>query len=410
MTVATGTELEGTSIAIAGGGLGGLSAALDLAHHGAKVTVFEKQAHIRPIGYGIQIGPNVFGVLDRLGVREAVLKHAIIPKSIAMLDARNGSDIGRIPVNDEEFQRHFSPYIVIHREDIHAVMLEACRATTGITLRENAAVLSYENRAGCVNIRLQGGESHDFDVLVGADGLGSVVRKAIIGDRPQPNGYVAHRTILPLDQLPDSLHKYLDDVILWAGPHCHIVHYPLRANSVFNIVVVFRSFRTEVDGDADSHRLEAQVVYHGLHPDVQTLISLVDYERRWVLGDFKPVRKWTDGRIALLGDAAHATFQTLAQGAGMALEDAPALTDALIAGRNDVPNALQQYARGRLPRTARVQVLSRIMWPEYHLADEIECEVRRHRYAEMGREEFYDCLRWLWLPAGADPRARQALA
>jgi salicylate hydroxylase len=236
------------------------------------------------------------------------------------------------------------------------------------------------------------------EALIAADGINTRFRPLVApdGDRLQPSGYAAHRSLVPRSALPP--HVFRDEVILWAGEGYHIVAYPLRDDTMYNIVTVFQTETYAQRQDADDHRREVEAKYRDAHPDMQVLLGQLNLERRWPISDRKPIRQWTAGRVALLGDAAHATLQSLAQGAGMSIEDGVCIA-ACLATTEPVAAALQRYQSLRRTRTARVQLESRSLWETYHCGG-IAAEVRRETFANRTEREYYDCLEWLY----ADPR------
>jgi len=387
--VATGTIL------IAGGGVGGLAAALALGKKGWNVRVLEQAPQFGAIGYGIQLGPNVFPMFERLGITNAIMDNSIIPNDVWMFDAMDGEPVTRVHIGPEFRKRYGHPYIVIHRVDLHDVLTAACRAVPSISLDENAQVTGYVETADAVTVSLADGRSVTGDLLIGADGLRSKVREQIIGaSEPELIGYVAHRTIVPIDQAPKGVP--LDDVVLWGGPGFHIVNYPLRDKSIFNIVAVFRTDTFDQKGDVESYRAELQHTYRNAHPAMREMIAMMDLERRWPIGDRPPQRGWSKGRAVLLGDSAHATLQSLAQGACMAIEDAVVLAELLDLADEDYSAAFRQYENERLLRTARVQLESRYMWNIFYHTGSVEADVRNEAYRARSDEDVYKCLDWLY--------------
>jgi 2-polyprenyl-6-methoxyphenol hydroxylase-like FAD-dependent oxidoreductase len=348
-------------ILIVGGGLGGLAAALALGRSGWRVRVLEEAPQLGAIGYGIQLGPNVFPMFDRLGVSAAVLRQSDLPPALVMLDALDGTQVARIPTG-ESFRRRFKhPYIVIHRVDLHHVLLDACRASANIALEASTCVVGIEHAGDQIQVRTRDGRDIAGAALIGADGLGSCIRAALRNEGPpRLTGYVAHRTIVPMARVPDGVLR--EEVVLWGGPGYHIVHYPLRHGAVFNIVAVFRTSSHAQKGDAQGHREELERTYRDAHPTMKALLGLMDLERRWAISDRDPIRPWHQGRAVLLGDAAHPTLQSLAQGACMAIEDGVCLAERVDAARGDFDAAFRQYEAARLVRTARVQLESRSLW------------------------------------------------
>src|SRR5580700_5436562 len=240
-------------ILIVGGGLGGLTTALALARRGRRARVLEGAPEFGAIGYGIQFGPNVFHVFDRLGLTEQVMAVADSPPAVLMLDAMNGKELVRIPTAARSFRARFKyPYIIVHRIDVHNVLLEACRQNDAIELVANAMVTGFEDRGDSVAVTTEDGRTFSGAALVAADGVRSLFRAKLIGDgEPRPIGYVALRTIIPMAELRADVPR--EHVVLWGGPGLHIVHYPLRHGTLFNIVAVFRSPTHAEKGDAASN-------------------------------------------------------------------------------------------------------------------------------------------------------------
>lgn len=380
-------------ILIVGGGLGGLTAALALAQRGRAVRVFEGAPEFGAIGYGIQFGPNVFHVFDRLGLMEQVMAVGDEPAAVTMRDGLSDEELVRIPT-DAGFRARFNyPYLIIHRIDLHNVMIDACRADDHIELIADTRITGYANRGACAEITTEDGETHEGEMVIGADGIGSTLRARMLGDGgPLPNGYVAHRTIIPMEELQADVPA--DVVVLWGGPGFHIVTYPLRHGALFNIVAVFRSANEAPRGDVEAYRAELQQTYSGAHQCLRDLIRVMDLERRFVVGDRHPVRKWHDGRVCLLGDAAHPTLQTLAQGACMAIEDGLHLAG-LIGRGGGHEEVFAAFAADRVVRTARVTLESRAIWENYH-GDGVEREVAFQQFRERSVEDSYRCLAWLY--------------
>lgn len=208
------------AVLIAGGGIGGLTAALALARNGVPVRVLEQTAELGAIGYGIQLGPNVFPMFERLGLTAAMLKQSIVPRACVMFDALTGAEVARIPGEETLRARFGAPYIVIHRVDLHGVLLDACKATTGIALESNITVTGYEQDGESVTVTAADGGKISGAALIGADGLRSVIRAQMLNDgEPKPVGYVAHRSIVPMDEVPAGVQR--DVSAIWIGPSFH---------------------------------------------------------------------------------------------------------------------------------------------------------------------------------------------
>jgi salicylate hydroxylase len=381
-------------ILIVGGGLGGLAAALALARHGQSARVLEGAQAFGAIGYGIQFGPNVFHVLDRIGVSDAVLEKADSPPALLMFDALNGKEVTRVPTGASFRGRFKYPYIIIHRIDLHNALLDACRRDPLITLVPDAMVTGFEEHGDGVTVTTEDGRSFQGTALIGADGIRSRTRAQLLNDGdPLPNGFMAFRTIVPIGDVTAEIQR--DIVALWGGPGFHIVHYPLRHGTLFNIVAVFRRSAHSERGDVAAYRAELEHAYRNAHPTMKALLAMLDLSRRQAVGDRDPIRHWHEGRVVLLGDAAHPTLQSLAQGACMAIEDGQCLADCIAAANGDFGAAFRRYENARAVRTARVTVESRYIWDVYH-SDGINREVYWQMLGERSEADTFQCLAWLY--------------
>jgi 3-hydroxybenzoate 6-monooxygenase len=392
-------------ILVVGGGLGGAAVALALALNGFRVRLIEQAPEFGVIGYGIQLGPNAFHMFDRLGLSESVLKQSIIPNSLLMLDSVDGAIIARIPTRASFVERFKHPYIVIHRVDLHHILLDACKANSDIELMPETNVIGYEDLGDRVRLRTQG-DDIEGAAIVGADGLRSTIRQQMVREgEPRMIGFVAHRTIVPMSEVSADVRR--NDVVLWSGPGFHIVHYPLRAGTLFNIVAVFKTSSYLERGDLKSYRAEIARTYCDSHPSMKALLSMMDVTRRWVISDRDPIRHWSKGRVTLLGDAAHPTLQTLAQGACMAIEDAVCLAQLVDQANGNFVSAFLRYEAARYLRTARVQFESRYHWDNFYHVGGLEREVAREIWSKRSEQEMFECLAWLYdgfaLPQSAPP-------
>jgi salicylate hydroxylase len=387
------------SVLIAGGGLGGLTTALALAKHGLSSRVLEGAPQFGAIGYGIQFGPNVFHVLDCLGLMGQVLAVADTPPAVSMFDALTGREIIRIPTGASFRARFKYPYIVVHRIDLHNVLLDACRANSAIELISDAMVNGYEERGDRVAVTTADGRSFSGEMLVAADGFRSLFRESLIGDgEPRPTGYAALRTIVPMATVSADVPR--DQVVLWGGPGCHVVQYPLRHGTEFNIVAVFRTSTHSEKGDAALYRSELEQIYRDTHPTMRNLIGMLDLQWRRPVADRDPIRHWHKGRVVLLGDAAHAPLQSLAQGACLAIEDGLCLADSIHAANGDHSDAFGSFEAARILRAARVQLESRSLWQFYHCGG-VERDVRNATVADWDETHLFKCLSWLYDGAAA---------
>ncbi len=391
-------------ILIVGGGLGGLTTALALARRGWRARVLEGAPEFGAIGYGIQFGPNVFHVFDRLGLMERVIAAADLPAAVLMLDAIDGKELIRIPTGASFRARFKYPYIIVHRIDLHNVLLDACRSNDAIELVSDAMVTGFEDRGASVAVTTADGRRFEGAALVAADGVRSLFRAKLIGDgEPRPTGYVAFRTIVPIAELRADVSR--DCVVLWAGPGFHIVHYPLRHGTQFNVVAVFRTSTHAEKRDAASYRAEIEQTYRDAHPSMRALIAMMDLQWRRPVGDRNPVRHWHKGRIVLLGDAVHAPLQSMAQGACMAIEDGLCLAEVIDAAGGDFEGAFRRFETARLTRTARVQLESRSIWDSILHPGGIERDVRNATVADWDERHMLDCLAWLYDGAAFQAKA-----
>jgi 3-hydroxybenzoate 6-monooxygenase len=395
--------MAGDPILIVGGGLGGLTTALALARRGRPTRVLEGAAEFGAIGYGIQFGPNVFHVFDRLGLMDQVIAVADSPPAVVMLDALDGKELVRIPTGSSFRARFKYPYIIVHRIDLHNVLLDACRQNTAIELVPDAMVTGFVDHGETVSVTTADGRSFAAPALVAADGLRSLFRQKFIGDDENPIGYVALRTIVPMQQLRADVSR--DTVVLWAGPGYHVVHYPLRHGAEFNIVAVFRTSTHAEKADVATYRAELEATYRDAHPSIHELNAMMDFRWRRSVGDRAPVRHWHKGRIVLLGDAAHAPLQSLAQGACMAIEDGFCLAQTIDACDGDFAIAFRRYEALRLTRTARVQLESRALWDLFLHVEGVARDVRNATVADWDEAHMFDCLAWLYDGAPGITRA-----
>ena len=383
-----------TAFIISGGGIGGLAAALVLAQDGHPVTVLEQAAEFGEIGAGIQLGPNIFRMFDYLGLTDAVNRVAFFPTGLGMNDVRTGEKIVRVPLGDLARATYGFPYGVIYRADLHDVFLNACQAQPNITLRTGAKVLSFAQSAHDVTVTLAGGEALQAHALIGADGLWSRIREAVVGDgKPRVSGHIAYRAVLKRADVPPDL--WSDDVVLWGGEKTHLVHYPLRRGELFNLVAVFHSDKYDEGWNTYGDTAELTERFAHACPQVQVLLAKIDTWKMWVLCDRDPVKNWTDGRVTLLGDAAHPMLQYLAQGAGQAIEDAVVLREALRHTRGDVARAFQSYQQARYLRTGRVQLTARFYGDIYH-ASGVQRELRNQMFQSGLESAGFAGLKWMY--------------
>ena len=390
-------------ILIAGGGIGGLAAACGLARKGQRSIVVEQAAELGEIGAGIQLGPNAFHSFDYLGIGDQAREMAVYIDHLRLMDAQTAQDITSIPL-DEPFRKFFgNPYAVVHRADLHRVFLDYCMQSELIEIRTDHRVTGYDQDGATVTLHIAGHDPIKGRLLIGAEGLRSAIRGQMIGDgEPLVSGHTTYRSVIPVEQMPEDLRW--NAATLWAGPKCHIVHYPLKGWKQFNLVVTYhRDVKEPIAGKPVSKAEVAQGFEH-IHPKARKIIEHGDNWKLWVLCDREPISNWVDGRVALLGDAAHPMLQYFAQGACMAMEDAVALAHCLD-GSDDGAAALQRYQGMRRVRTARVQMNSRLIGEYIYHPDDAKAAVRNHIMQSMSVDDWYRQLDWLYGSNGLDSGA-----
>ena len=384
-------------VIVAGGGIGGLAAALALVRQGFEVTVLEQAAEIGEIGAGIQLGPNAFHAFDALGVGDKTRSRSVFTDYMVMHDALDEYQVGKIPTGEAFRQRFGNPYAVIHRVDIHKSLLEGAVETGRVKFVTSTRVVRIEQTATTVTAIDQHGNAHTGVALIGADGGKSVVRQQYVNDPPRVTGHVVYRAVVEKEDFPENLRW--NAASIWVGPNCHLVHYPLRGGEQYNVVVTFHSREKEEWGVTDGSKEEVQSYFQGICPKARQLIDLPKSWRRWATADREPIANWVHGRATILGDAAHPTTQYLAQGACMALEDAVTLGEALRVTKteagHDWEKALALYQRSRVARTARIVLSAREMGRIYH-AKGVERLVRNYLWRGRSSERFYDAMEWLY--------------
>ena len=378
---------------VAGGGIGGLAAALALTRRGFAVKVLEQAAELGEIGAGIQLGPNAFAAFDALGVGEKARGRAVYIDEMVMHDALDETLVGRIPTGAAFRQRFGNPYAVIHRADVHGSLLEGAQASDRIEVLTSTSVQRIEqDDAGLTVIDARGGR-HRGSALIGADGVKSAVRRQYVGDAARVSGHVVYRAVVDKGDFPADLQW--NAASIWVGPNCHLVHYPLRGGEQYNVVVTFHSREQEEWSVREGSRDEVRSYFEGICAKARQLIELPKDWKRWATADREPIGQWTFGRATLLGDAAHPTLQYLAQGACMALEDAVTLGEALRVHDDDLHKAFALYQRSRVARTARIVLSAREMGRIFH-AKGVERLVRNDLWKGRTPERFYDAMEWLY--------------
>ncbi len=347
-------------IAIAGGGIGGLSAALLLARSGARVSVLEQAAEFGEVGAGIQLGPNAMKLLGAWGLRDAVLAQACLPQAIAVRDAVSGRSITRMLLGRAVAQRYGEVYASLQRSHLHSVLLQAVAQQANVSLHAGAAVTRVQTQGTDVEVATAQRSLH-AQALVGADGLWSRVRQHVLADGPPTfTGHVAYRTVISASALTPRINPQA--VAVWWAPKLHVVGYPVRAGTLYNLVVLAEGASLGEGWNFAATARQVHSIVGKAHPDLAALIHAATDWRAWPLYQRKPKPGWSRGPVTLLGDAAHPMLPYLAQGASMALEDAAALAHS-VQTQPDIPSAFQHYERARYARTARVmQTAQRNAW------------------------------------------------
>ncbi|TAN11062.1 MAG: FAD-dependent oxidoreductase [Burkholderiaceae bacterium] len=353
---------------IAGGGIGGLAAALALSSAGWQTHVFERVAELSEVGAGLQLGPNATRLLLSWGLESDLRRVAAVPERIVARSALSGAELATLPLGASIEARYGAPYFTVHRAELHRLLCAAVLARSGVRLDLSQAVHGYSENADGVTVTTDSSGVAGA-ALIGADGLHSAVRVQMLGGgAPRGVGDVAYRTLLKTADLP--LAARVNQVTVWLGPDLHVVQYPVRCGEAINLVVLVHGAHHAAQGGWD-HAAEPDQVERALYATCRPLRDLVAAARHaslnerpwgmWVLADRPPVSvagEMARGRVALAGDAAHPMRPYLAQGAGMAIEDAAALAAALADESTDIPTRLQRYAESRWRRCARVQARS----------------------------------------------------
>jgi salicylate hydroxylase len=375
-------------IVIAGGGIGGLAAALALASHGYRARLLEQAPEFKEVGAGIQLGPNSWRALRELGVEALVKRLAVFPNGLVMMDAVTSEHVVSIPL--EGFEKRFgAPYALIHRADLHNALLDACRASPLITLQTSSQVVDFDDDGRSVRLTVGYGEWFETPAFIAADGLWSTIRAKLVGDgKPRVSGHISYRSVLKPSDVPEYLRR--NDMVIWAGPKCHMVHYPLRGGELFNLVATFHSNRYEEGWNSFGDPEELHQRFSQTCADVRLMLGRIEEWRMWVLCDREPIKNWSKGRVTLLGDAAHPMLQYLAQGAGMALEDSLCLVKCLDEADN-VEAAFAAYPLKRYLRTGRVQLAARLYGEFYHAEG-----VRRELRNTFVKNATYEGMAWLY--------------
>jgi len=379
-------------ILMAGAGLGGLSAASCLMKAGHAVEIYEQAPELSEVGAGIQISANAMHVLRDLGLEDPIRGVGVHPGAYVFRLHDTGEVIQRFSLSDEHEKMHGAPYTQLHRAALHDILAARARQADPDVIRLNRRATGFEESADGVELRFADGSLARGDLLIGADGLKSAVRKQFLGDAPATyTGDAAWRITVPTDRLPPNLLEKVMSVFM--GPGGHVVCYYLRSGKLLNFVGLIET--DEVSEESWTVKTtwdKLKAAFVGWHPIIQTIIDAADKDQcyLWSLFNRPPIRNWSTGRVTLMGDAAHPTLPYLAQGAVMAIEDGAVLTRALDMS-DSIPKALQLYQRNRVDRTARIVLQSSANRELFHLRSVAEIRARFAR-----RDEGDERNRWLY--------------
>ncbi len=341
-------------VLIAGAGIGGLTAALCLLERGMQVTVLEQAAELKPVGAGLQLSANASRVLDGLGLREPLEALTIRPEGKYVRLWNTGQEWKLFDLGAESLERYGHPYLMLHRPDLHQVLIKALRDRSPGALHLGAKIVEAGQSREVAFVTLADGRRFDADVLIGADGVHSVVRQCVIAeDKPRFSGCIAWRGVIERSTLPPSMQGASG--VNWVGPGAHVIHYPVHAGEFVSFTgIVEKGGWARESWTEEGSVEECRADYAGWHQDVQTLIGQLHHPLRWAMMVRDPLTNWTSDRVTLLGDAAHPTLPFLAQGAAMAIEDGCIVARALEAHSGDPEHALQVYQATRIDRTTRI--------------------------------------------------------
>ncbi len=359
-------------VLIVGAGIAGLAATLACGQTGLPVHLIERAPAFQEVGAGIQLGPNVTRIVQRWGLGAALEQVASLPDILQVRSAVTGRELGRLPLGQDMRQRYGAPYATVHRADLHQLLLHAVQAQGLAQMHLGGELKRFEQTGEGVTVRLSGGSTELGDVLLGADGLWSVVRRELLNDAaPGPSGHLAYRALLRQSDMPASLRS--QQVTVWLGPRLHAVQYPVRGGDWLNLVVIVHGGADWMQAanstpgqlanwNQEADRAQLQQALRGTCTTLNELVDAAPAWRLWILCDRPPMNgphEHARGRVALLGDAAHPMRPYLAQGAGMAIEDAAAIAQVLSASYPTVEIALQEFAQRRWARNRQVQERSR---------------------------------------------------
>lgn len=370
-------------VGIIGGGIGGVALAAALAQRGIRSHLFERAAEFGQVGAGIQMTPNAVKVITALGGLDALDKVGFLPEALVGRDWDSAQEKFRMPLKAECPRLYGADFYHVHRADLHQLLVDMI-GNTDVTFSTRCTRVE-QNEHGAV-AHFADGTRFEADLIVGADGARSVVRHDLFGaDDPKFTGHMCYRAVVPFDQRPDFVPP---EAAFWLGPKSHVVTYFVNGGKAVNIVAVHETETwVEESWNTLSTRDALLNDFQGWHSNILQLFERVTEVYRWGLFDRDPMQTWSQGRITLLGDAAHPMLPFLSQGAAMAIEDAYVLAAALEALPGRLDQALAAYEAERLPRTSRVQLEARERGKTYHLSSKEEQAKRDAEYLEQQKKD-----------------------
>ncbi|MGH3915695.1 MAG: FAD-dependent monooxygenase [Pseudonocardiaceae bacterium] len=383
------------TIVVAGGGIGGLATALAVVRHGHRAVVAESAERFAELGAGIQLAPNGLHALDALGVGDLVRARAVHMDELRLMDGVTGEHVTSLELTARYRNRFASPYVVVRRAELHRALLDSCRADRAIRLVAGFRVAGYEQDTRSATILGTDERRLHGDVVVGADGVHSAVRRQLVADgEPRVSGITVYRTVIGMERVPEAL-RFPRSVVWWTGPGCHLVHYPIEGGRRLNLAASRDDGRVDVVAGAPAGHRHVLHAMAGIRGTGRRLLELGSDWRSWTLIDRDPVTRWTDGRAVLLGDAAHPMLHYAAQGACQALEDAVVLGAQLApSAEGTLPERLARYARLRADRTARIQLLARASTRLWH-PGQGQARTRNALLSAMSPDELHDYVAWM---------------
>jgi 2-polyprenyl-6-methoxyphenol hydroxylase-like FAD-dependent oxidoreductase len=400
-------DMDSSGAIIIGGGIGGLSCAVGLSRKGVRVRLYEKSAQFGEVGAGLQLAPNCTRILNDYGLLEAAVVLGVVPEHMRMFDALDGRELTSLDLGHVA-RRYGFPYIVMHRSDLHGLLLREARRL-GARLITGADCTGYENLPDGARVWFADGRTDRAEVVIAADGLHSVARRLLIDDEPVNSAYVAYRGAVPFEAVVEN-EIFEKDVVVYVGPRCHFVQYPLRGGEMFNQVAVFESPKARAGIKDWGTPDELDAAFEGKCSPIQKGLPLMWRDRWWRMFDRDPIMSWVRGRTCLLGDAAHPPLQYLAQGAIMAIEDGWVLAEHVgrQAARRTGPSpgidwdaALAAYEAVRPEHCRRVVETARAWGGLWHL----DGEQREQRNAILRTRGSYDYsfVDWIFGPTALTP-------